>query len=84
MSKIDFAKYEEAIKKAIESKNIHLEIKEPLALMDGFINLSLNKKLTGSIVIGGPSLPIIAAVGKNTGRVYLFALKALLPDVELK
>ena len=41
------------------------------------------KELTGAFVIGGPTIPMIAVVGNNSGRIYFFALKALLPDIEI-
>lgn len=53
------------------------------ALVDGFFNLPLQSELSGNIVVGGPSVPMVAIVGNASGRMYFFALKALIPDSEL-
>jgi hypothetical protein len=37
----------------------------------------------GGIYIGGKSIPVVMVVGNSTGRVYQFALKALLPEVQI-
>lgn len=48
-------------------------------LIDGFSNLSLQTELSNSVIVGGPSIPMVAIVGNTSGRVYTFALKAILP-----
>lgn len=57
-----------------------LGIGEEVTLINGFINQPFNKKLSNDLVIGGPTIPMIILVGNTTGRVYLFALKAILND----
>jgi len=37
----------------------------------------------GAFVIGGPTVPAVAVVGKSTGLIYTFALKVLIPDIQL-
>jgi hypothetical protein len=51
-------------------------------LIDGFIIQSVQERPAG-IVIGGKSVPLVAVVGNATGKVYYFALKALLPTLAI-
>jgi hypothetical protein len=52
-------------------------------LLDGFINMPLQKEMGGAFVIGGPTVPAVAVVGKSTGIVHTFALKVLIPNIQL-
>jgi hypothetical protein len=52
-------------------------------LVEGFFTQPMQTELSGNLIIGGPSVPTVAIVGKNTGRMYFFALKALLPDLKI-
>jgi hypothetical protein len=52
-------------------------------LVDGFIMQPLSNEISGSLVLGGPSIPLVAVVGKTSGQMYYFALKALLPDISI-
>jgi hypothetical protein len=60
-----------------------LEIKESVTLVEGFISQPFNKELSTSFVLGGPTIPMVMLLGNESGRIYLFALKALLKDMEL-
>ena len=51
-------------------------------LIEGFAMQSIQPQTEG-ISIGGNAIPMVIVVGNTTGRVYQFALKALLPDVTL-
>ena len=53
-------------------------------VVDGFINQPFQKELSASFVIGGPSIPIVAVVCNNCGLINYYALKALLPDINIK
>lgn len=79
---LKFSEYKDQITKALNNKGNSLGIQEPVTLIDGFINQPIYNELTGSFVIGGPTIPMIAVVGKS-GRIYFFALKALLPDLKI-
>lgn len=59
-----------------------LGIGEDVTLISGFINQPINRKLSNDLVVGGPTLPMVILVGNMTGRVYLFALKAILNGKE--
>ena len=78
---LKFSEHKKNITKALESRELGID--EEISLIDGFINQPVFKELTGAIVIGGPTIPMIAAVGNSSGRVYFFALKAILPEVEI-
>jgi hypothetical protein len=82
MTPIKFSDYKQKIIDALNSRSSQLGIHEPITLIDGFINQPLQNELTGGFVIGGPAIPMIAVVG-NSGRIYYFALKALLPDISI-
>ncbi|PIU37414.1 hypothetical protein COT02_01015 [Candidatus Roizmanbacteria bacterium CG07_land_8_20_14_0_80_34_15] len=79
---LKFSEYKEQIVKALNDKGASLGIQEPVNLIDGFINQPIYNELTGSFVIGGPTIPMVAVVG-NSGRIYFFALKALFPDIKI-
>ena len=80
---INFSKYKERITNALKQKQLNLGIHEPVSLVDGFINQPIQQELSSNIVIGGPSIPMIAVVGNTSGRIYYFALKALIPEIGL-
>ena len=71
-------KFEDVREKILEKlKDLkERKIDENATLVEGFVNQSLTKK-SDELTIGGPSVPMIMLVGNDTGRVYLFALKAL-------
>ena len=69
------------IQEALNSRSVHLGINEPVTLLDGFINVPIYNQLSRNVVIGGPTVPMIAVVGNNSGRVYYFALGQLLPHL---
>lgn len=80
---LKFSDYKDQIIKALQKRQTSLGIHEPVTLIDGFVNQPIQKELTGGFVFGGPTIPMIAVVGNNSGRIYFFALKILLPDIEL-
>lgn len=84
MTPIKFSDYKQEIINALNSRrSSQLGIHEPITLIDGFINQPLQNEFTGGLVIGGTSIPMIAVVGSNSGRIYYFALKALLPNISI-
>ena len=52
------------------------------SLLDGFINLPLNKEVTGDVIIGGPQVPCAVVGCNNCGNLSYHALGALgmLPE----
>ena len=83
MEPIKFEDLKQQIIDALNDRQKQLNIHEPITLIDGFVNQPLQKEFTGGLVIGGPAIPMIAVVGSNSGRIYYFALKALLPDLKI-
>jgi len=61
--------------------HIHEE-PDGFVLIEGFTLQSIQPQ-TGGISIGGNAVPTVLVVGSTTGRIYQFALKALLPDITL-
>ncbi|TRX01376.1 hypothetical protein [Flavobacterium gawalongense] len=86
MTSIKFEDYKERISEKINQnvlfKNILVD-PEGFLLLDGFFNIPFQPVLNGSINLGGPTIPAVAIIGKGTGLIHYFALKALLPDIEI-
>jgi len=78
-----FPEHKDAIIKAINIKLRSMELNETLGLVAGFIYPPLLDEVHGSIMIGGNRLPMVACIGNESGLVYFFALKALLPGIEV-
>ncbi len=85
MGVINFEAYKTQIQDAIQSKIVAGAISDPAGfiLIDGFINMPFQKEMGSAFVIGGPSIPAVAVVGKSTGLIHTFALKVLLPNIQL-
>lgn len=79
---IKFEDIKPKLLKAFEKRGASLDINEGVTLVNGFISQPIMKEVKGAFVIGGPTIPMIAVVGNNSGRIYFFALKALLPDID--
>ena len=80
---IKFSEIKQEIIEVLNNKlnNQKLHITEKVTLVDGFVNQPLSTELSGSFVIGGPSVPMIILVGDESGQIYYFALKAILPEI---
>jgi hypothetical protein len=86
MTEIKFEEYKDRITtkitESVLSKNILID-PEGFILFDGFFNIPFQPALNGSINLGGPTVPAVAIIGKSTGIIHYFALKALIPDIEI-
>jgi len=82
---IKFESIKEQIQNAIELRIQQGVISDSsgFILIDGFINMPFQKELGNSFVLGGPTIPSVAVVGKSSGIVYTFALKVLIPGIQL-
>ena len=82
---IKFSEIKERLVQALNLKlsQNKLSVNEKVTIVDGFVNQPLSMELSGAFVIGGPAVPMIMLVGNDSGRVYYFALKAILPDVQI-
>ncbi len=85
MESIKFEQYKPQIEQAINLRISQGVISDPsgFILLDGFINIQLKKEMVGEFLIGGLSVPSVAVVGKSTGLVYTFALKVLIPNIQI-
>ena len=81
---IKFKDCRKDIIKAIEDRKDDLNINESVNLIDGFINQPVYQEVSGNAILGSATIPTIAVVGKNSGRIYSFPLQALLPDLDFK
>lgn len=55
-----------------------------LTVMDGFVYLTLQDNVGKNFNLGGKSLPVVVVYDNETGQVWQFSLKQLVPRVELK
>lgn len=78
---IKFEEIRKEIVSALEERKI--SINESVTLLDGFVNEPFGKELSDSIVLGGPTIPMVMLIGNESGQVYFFALKAILKNIEL-
>lgn len=85
MSTINFETYKLEIQQAIELRIKQGIISDPsgFVLLEGFIHTPLQMEIGGAFVIGGQMVPTVAVVGKSTGLIYSFALKVLIPRIQL-
>jgi hypothetical protein len=79
MQPIKFEDYKQKITEAIQARLRTLPIagEAGFTLVEGFIMQPLSNEASGNIVIGGPTIPMVAIVGNTSGKMYYFALKAL-------
>lgn len=83
-NEITFQEKKEEILQALNKlKFADAWIFEELALVDGIAYHSLSDSISGGIVIGGKSIPMVVLVWKKTGKLYFFALKSLLPNLDV-
>jgi len=86
MSGVKFSDIKSQLEKALQEKlslSLDLNFEKGFALIDGFMMLSVHGEISNSLIVGGPNIPTIAIVGNTTGRIYTFALKAILPDIKI-
>ena len=76
----NFKKYsEDILKKLKENKNLTLQ--GNWTIMEFFVNQSIQEEISGNIVIGGPTLPLVVMMNTDTGEVKYFSLKFLIGDL---
>ena len=78
---INFEDIKDRIVLELEKRSEKLQISEPVTLVDGFLNEPFSKELSNSFVVGGPTIPMVMLVGNESGKIYFFALKALIKDI---
>ena len=81
---IKFSEIESELKEIIKNKYCILQSKrEGFAIVQGFFNTPIHQALEGNIIIGGPSVPMVAIVGQESGLIHFFALKVLMPELDI-
>lgn len=85
MKPIKFSDIKEELQKKLQQK---LQITPILGeagftLIEGFITTSLQGEISGNFILGGPTIPTIGIVGNTSGRIYTFALKAVMPEIKI-
>jgi hypothetical protein len=85
MKTIKFSKIKKDILKSLNKKlnEDKLHITEKVTLVDGFVNQVHLPNLPKDWIIGGSSIPMIILVGDESGQIYYFALKTILPELDL-
>lgn len=85
MDTIKFSDKKEEIQAALGEKLRQNPIlgEAGFTLVDGFMTLPLQGEISNNVIIGGPSIPIVGIVGNTSGRIYTFALKVILPNIQI-
>jgi len=85
MIPIKFSDKKQQITDAIQAKLRVTPIigENGFTIVEGFIMQPISSEVSGNMIIGGPTIPLVAIVGNTSGRMYYFALKALLPDINI-
>ena len=85
MPELDFADLRVRIQTAVNEKIQLLGITDPqgFTIVDSFVPVNLQPKIGGGQFLGGPYIPVVALVANSTGEVRYFALKNLLPDLDI-
>ena len=77
-----FQELRDQIMQALPSAFLAIQHNENgFTLVEGFVSLPIQKNL-GTYNIGGQSIPMVAVVGNTSGKMYFFALKKLIPDLQ--
>ena len=79
--RIKFDDVKQSILAALEQKT--KTVGEPVSLVDGFASSPFSTELSDTVLLGGPTIPMVILVGNESGRLYFFALKAILKDIEI-
>lgn len=82
MQAVKFEEYKKRISDAIQLKLKDAPIggEKGFTLVEGFVMQPLSTEMSGNIMLGGPTIPLVVIVGNTSGRMYYFAVKALQID----
>lgn len=80
---LKFSDYEQRITYEINKRGEDLWITEPNSLLRWFIKINIRDNLDDWITFWWPNIPIIAVVWNKSWRIYFFALKAILPEINI-
>ena len=79
---IRFKDIKDRIMSELEKRMDKTGISEKITLINGFLNEPFSKELSDALVVGGPKVPMVILVGNESGRIYLFALRELIDDLD--
>lgn len=71
----------EELNRRIKNNELKFAFPEEVNLVDGFVNQLITNQISNSFELGGPTIPMIMLVGKKSGQIHFFALRALLPKI---
>jgi hypothetical protein len=80
---IKFEDVKDQIMAALQDPSKKFGIEEEVTLFDGFVNQPVCTELSGTYMIGGPTMPMIMLIGNDSGKIHFLALKAILEDIDL-
>lgn len=85
MTPIKFSEIKNRLQDALQEKLKLTPIPNEagFALIEGFMTFPIQAELSNNLIIGGPNVPMVGIVGNTSGRIYTFALKAILPDIQI-
>jgi hypothetical protein len=94
MAKLIFQDYRNKIMEALIARGYYFDAPKVIApgitshtttytLLQSFINQPIQTEISGNVVIGGPTLPMVAIANNQTGQLEFFALRILLPDIQI-
>ncbi len=81
MATIKFEDYKDQILEKLKEHLKTIPLNGNFTLIDGFFNQPIQKELSGAIIIGGPTVPMVAIVENNTGQMHFLAVKILIPTI---
>jgi hypothetical protein len=81
---IRFEDIKDELRAEINKRIKYIDLGERLTLFKGFIKIHYEPEgLSPECILGGPAIPMVILVGEDSGQLYFFALKKLLPDIEI-
>ncbi len=80
---IKFEDVKQSLIEELQKRSDKIGITESVTLLEGFVSEPFSKEYSNTYVLGGPMVPMIMLIGNESGRIYFFALKAILKNIEL-
>jgi len=78
-----FKKNKKEITEALKEKAASAGLSGNLTLVEGLVFNDIQKNPKGIVIGGNQRIPLVAVVDNDTGLMHYFALKVLLPNIEI-
>lgn len=78
---LEFSSIKDALIDTIKTDSF--DNQEDLILLEGFFNIPFPEEYKKGSMVGGPTIPMVAVLDNTSGRIQLFALKALIPHLPI-